>query len=122
MMKEYISENEFIPIILENSGCHHIKNNGNYISCANPDGDNQNAVTVYLNSNLTVINYTRSIDPDKNSHDIFDLVGFYLNLNFFETVNRICEWIDLDYYKNWDEELPESLAITKMLVEIVFVK
>lgn len=118
MMKEYILENGYIPVILENSGCHGIKNKGGYITCANPDGDNLNAVTVYLNPNLTAINYTRSINSDKNSHDIFDLIGFYLNLNFFETVKRICDWIELDYYKDWEEDLSESLRITKMLLEM----
>ncbi len=118
LMKEYILDNGYIPLILENSGCHHIKNKGDYITFANPDGDNANAATVYLNNNLTVINYTRSLNPEKRSHDIFDLVGFYLNMNFFETLKQICDWTDLDYYKDWDEDLPESLAITKMLLEM----
>ncbi len=118
LMKEYISDNNYVPFILENLGCHHIKDKGEYITCGNPDGDNTNAVTVYHNANLTVVNYTRSLNSEKNSHDIFDLAGFYLNLNFFETVKQICDWIDLDYYKDWDEDLPESLSITKMLMEM----
>lgn len=118
LMKEYISDNNYIPFILEKLGCHHIKEKGEYITCGNPDGDNINSVTVYLNSNLTVINYTRSLNSEKKSHDIFDLAGFYLNLNFFETVKKICDWIDLDYYKDWNEDLPESLLITKMLMEM----
>lgn len=118
LMKEYILDNNYVSFILENLGCHHIKNKGEYITCGNPDGDNANAVTVYLNANLTVVNYTRSINSEKKSHDIFDLAGFYLNLNFFETIKQICDWIDIDYYKNWDEDLPESLSITKMLMEM----
>lgn len=118
LMKEYILDNSYTPFILENLGCHHIKDKGEYITCGNPDGDNANAVTVYLNANLTVVNYTRSLNSEKKSQDIFDLAGFYLNLNFFETVKQICDWIDLDYYKDWDEDLPESLSITKMLIEM----
>lgn len=118
LMKEYILDNGYIPFILEKMCCHHIKEKGEYITCGNPDGDNVNSVTVYLNANLTVVNYTRSLNCEKKSHDIFDLAGFYLNLNFFETVKQICDWIDLDYYKNWDEDLPESLSITKMLMEM----
>lgn len=117
-MKEYILDNNYVSFILESLGCHHIKNKDEYIICANPDGNNTNAVTVYLNANLTVINYTRSLNSEKKSHDIFDLAGFYLNLNFFETVKQVCGWIDLDYYKDWDEDLPESLSITKMLMEM----
>ena len=117
-MKEYILDNGYIPFILEKMCCHHIKEKGEYITCGNPDGDNVNSVTVYLNANLTVVNYTRSLNCEKKSHDIFDLAGFYLNLNFFETVKQICDWIDLDYYKDWDEDLPESLSITKMLMEM----
>lgn len=118
LMKEYILDNGYIPFILEKMCCHHIKEKGEYITCGNPDGDNVNSVTVYLNANLTVVNYTRSLNCKKKSHDIFDLAGFYLNLNFFETVKQICDWIDLDYYKDWDEDLPESLSITKMLMEM----
>lgn len=117
-MKEYILDNGYIPFILEKMCCHHIKEKGEYITCGNPDGDNVNSVTVYLNANLTVVNYTRSLNCKKKLHDIFDLAGFYLNLNFFETVKQICDWIDLDYYKDWDEDLPESLSITKMLMEM----
>lgn len=116
-MKEYILENEYVPEILERLGCHHIKDKGDYISCANPDGDNPNAVTVYLNTNLTVVNYTRSLKP-KKCHDIFDLAEFYLNINFFEAIKQLCDWCDLDYYKDWNEDLPEAIKITKMLIEM----
>ena len=117
-MKEYILDNNYAPVILEKLGCHHIKDKGDYISCSNPDGDNQSAVTLYLNSNLTVVNYTRTLNPAKKSHDIFDLAEFYLNINFFEAVKQLCDWCDLDYYKDWNEDLPESLRITKMLMEL----
>lgn len=117
-MKEYILENNYAPVILEKLGCHHIKDKGDYISCANKDGDNPNAITLYLNTNLTVVNYTRTLNINKKSHDIFDLAEFYLNINFFEAVKQICDWIDLSYYKDWNEDLPESLRITKLLMEL----
>lgn len=117
-MKEYILENNYAPVILEKLGCHHIKDKGDYISCANKDGDNPNAITLYLNASLTVVNYTRTLNANKKSHDIFDLAEFYLNVNFFEAVKQLCDWIDLDYYKDWNEDLPESLRITKMLMEL----
>lgn len=117
-MKEYILENNYAPVILEKLGCHHIKDKGDYISCANKDGDNPNAITLYLNTNLTVVNYTRTLNINKKSHDIFDLAEFYLNINFFEAVKQLCDWIDLSYYKDWNEDLPESLRITKLLMEL----
>ena len=117
-MKEYILENNYAPVILEKLGCHHIKDKGDYISCANKDGDNPNAITLYLNTNLTVVNYTRTLNINKKSHDIFDLAEFYLNINFFEAVKQLCDWCDLDYYKDWNEDLPESLRITKFLMEL----
>lgn len=117
MMKEYILENEYVETILENLGCHHIKNKGDYITCGNPDGDNQSAVTVYLNTNLTVVNYTRSLN-NKKCHDIFDLAEFYLKINFFEAVKQLCDWISLDYYKDWNEDLPEAIRLTKLLLEL----
>ena len=118
-MKEYILENKYTETILENLGCHHIKNKGDYITCGNADGgDNPSAVTVYLNTNLTVVNYTRSLNSNKKCYDIFDLAEFYLNINFFEAVKQICDWIDLDYYKDWDEDIPESLKITNILLEL----
>lgn len=117
-MKEYILENNYAPVILEKLGCHHIRDKGDYISCANKDGDNQSAVTLYLNTNLTVVNYTRTLNTTKKSHDIFDLAEFYLHINFFEAVKQLCDWCDLDYYKDWNEDLPESLRLTKMLLEL----
>lgn len=118
MMKEYILENGYVETILENLGCHHIKDKGDYITCGNADGgDNPCAVTVYLNTNLTVVNYTRSLN-NKKCHDIFDLAEFYLKINFFETVKQLCDWISLDYYKDWNEDLPEAIRLTKLLLEL----
>lgn len=117
-MKEYILDNEYISTILENLGCHHIKNHGNYFTCGNPDGDNTSAITVYINSSLSVIDYTRCLSDSKRSTDIFDLAVFFLKTNFFNTVKQICEWIDLDYYKNWEEDMPESLKITKIIISM----
>lgn len=118
-MKEYILENDYVPVILEQLGCHHIKNKGHYITCGNADGgDNTSAVTVYLDTNLTVVNYTRTLNAAKKSHDIFDLAEFYLKINFFEALKKLCDWCDLDYHTDFDAELPESIKITKMLIEL----
>ena len=119
MLKEHILENDLIPKILEELGCHHIRKKDGYFQCANPDGDNVTAVCVYENTNLTTINYTRDISNGKNIHtDLISLVEFYKNETFPYAVKWICDVLDIDYYSNLDEDLPKSLQLTKMLVEM----
>lgn len=119
ILKEHILENNFIPTILEELGCHHIRKKDGYFQCANPDGDNVTAVCVYENTNLTTINYTRDISNGKNIHtDLISLVEFYKNESFPYAVKWICDVLDIDYYSNLDEDLPKSLQLTKMLVEM----
>ena len=119
ILKEHILENNFIPTILEELGCHHIRKKDGYFQCANPDGDNTTAVCVYENTNLTTINYTRDISNGKNIHtDLISLVEFYKNESFPYAVKWICDVLDIDYYSNLDEDLPTSLQLTKMLVEM----
>lgn len=119
ILKEHILENNFIPTILEELGCHHIRKKDGYIQCANPDGNNITAVCVYENTNLTTINYTRDISNGKNIHtDLISLVEFYKNETFPYAVKWICDILDIDYYSNLDENLPKSLQLTKMLVEM----
>lgn len=119
ILKEHILENNFIPTILEELGCHHIRKKDGYFQCANPDGDNTTAVCVYENTNLTTINYTRDISNGKSIHtDLISLVEFYKNESFPYAVKWICDVLDIDYYSNLDEDLPKSLQLTKMLVEM----
>ena len=119
VLKEHILENDLIPKILEELGCHHIRKKDGYIQCCNPDGDNTTAVCVYENTNLTTINYTRDISNGKNIHtDLISLVEFYKNESFPYAVKWICDVLDIDYYSNLDEDLPKSIQLTKMLVEM----
>lgn len=119
ILKEHILENNFIPTILEELGCHHIRKKDGYFQCANPDGDNVTAVCIYENTNLTTINYTRDISNGKNIHtDLISLVEFYKNETFPYAVKWICDVLDIDYYSNLDEDLPKSLQLTKMLIEM----
>ena len=119
VLKEHILENDLIPKILEELGCHHIRKKDGYFQCANPDGDNTTAVCVYENTNLTTINYTRDISNGKKIHtDLISLVEFYKNESFPYAVKWICDVLDIDYYSNLDEDLPKSLQLTKMLVEM----
>lgn len=123
-LKEYILENNFIPTILEQLGCHHIKyhSSKNYYSCGNPDGDNRTAIIVYENTYLGVIDYTRNILRDesgsKKNSDIFTLIEYFKKCSFFQAVKFTCDWIDLDYYHDFDGELPQSLKLTRMIFEM----
>ena len=118
-LKEYISLHDSVPSILESLGCHHIKDREEYYQCGNPDGDNSTAITVYKD-NLLTIDYTRNINPkDKRSTDIFDLVMYFQKCNFFQAVKQVCEWLGIDYYYDTDQELPQSIQITRLLSEMI---
>ena len=116
-LKEYIVDNECLDTILEEIGCKNIVPHEGYFTCANPDGDNKSAVVVYLNTNLTTINYTRDIAKNKQSADIFDLVSFYKDCSFPEALKYVHSVLGLDYYSE-PEEICESLQILKMLKEM----
>lgn len=119
MLKEHILENNLICTVLQELGCRHIKQKDGYIQCCNPDGNNPTAVCVYENTNLTTINYTRDITNGKKfSTDLISLVEFYKKLSFPYAVKWICDILDIDYYSNLDEDLPKSLQITKMLLDL----
>ena len=107
-----------MPTILENIGCANIRLTGNYYKARNPDGDNNNAITVYCDDNLTTIDYTRQLVSGDRNCDIFDLVKFFEKCNFFEAVKRVCEWIDLDYYSDPMDDVPESIRLTQLIVSM----
>lgn len=117
-LKENILENDLIPVVLEEVGCHHIKHRDGFYQCANPDGDNTTAVCVYENTNLTTINYTRDITNGRKGSDLISLVEFYKNETFPHAIKWICDVLDIDYYSNPEDELPESLKLTKILLDL----
>ena len=114
-LKEYILNNDYTEQILSELGCHHIINKGEYITCGNHDGDNKQAITIYLNDNLTCINYTRQLSKDKRTHDIFDLICFAKELSFPESLRWTCNLLGLDYYQE-PQDIPESLQILKVVM------
>lgn len=118
-LKEYISSNSKIEYILEEIGCKHIVNRGHYIQCGNYDGDRRNAIVVYCDEMLTCENYTRDIVGNKNSSDLIDLVMYNKKLPFFKAIKYLCDILGMDYYEMQnDDDLPESLKITQMLLEM----
>lgn len=112
--KEYIVNNDCVEQILSELGCHHIVNKGDYITCGNKDGDNRQAIVIYLNDNLTCINYTRQLSKDKRTHDIFDLISYAEDISFPEALKWACDLLGLDYYQE-PAEVPEMLQMIKLL-------
>lgn len=113
-LKTHIFSEGLSEQVLESIGCHNITKHGHdYLTCGNKDGDNKNAITLYLNENLTVVNYTRSISKTKRTTDLIDLVMFNENLTFPEALKFVCNEIGLDYYDSEIEEIPESLQLIK---------
>jgi DNA primase len=124
LLKEYIYENNYIEQILQSIGCHHVKyhpqgNPDPYWSAANKDGDNTTAINVYNKSSLRCVNYTRDMTNGKDiPTDIISLVCFTIGQSLFEGIKFICEIVGIDYYHNFEDDIPESLKITKLLYQM----
>ena len=116
-LKEYILDNDKLPEILQEIGCHSIHNHGGYITCGNKTGDNKSAIVIYINENVTVVNYTRSMTNNKRTTDIFDLICYNEDCSFPEALKFCCNLFGLDYYQE-PEDIPESLQILKMLQQM----
>ena len=116
-LKNYIYENRYVEQILESIGCHHIKYHASnaYWTCANANGDNNGAIVLYNNEYLMCLNYTRQMVKGDRKTDIVDLVCYTKNLTFPEGLKFICEEIGMSYYHDFDEDIPESFKILKMI-------
>lgn len=119
-LKEYIVENNLIETILSDLQCGHIKyhSSGNYFTSSNPDGDNKQAIVVYNNESLHCDNYTRQIKKDGSSSDLLDLVCYIKDLTFFEGLKYVCSIIGIEYYHDFTEDIPESLLITQLILDM----
>lgn len=115
-IKEYIFENGKVENVLEELGMHHIKwhNGGEYITCGMPDGDNPISTTIYNDSYLGVIAYTRDIKDAYGVSDIISLITFVRQCFFTESISWLCELFGLDYYSE-PQEVDESLSYMKMV-------
>ena len=118
-LKNYIYENNFIPQILESVVCHHIRFHDKYWTCGNYNGDNQTAISVYNTEYINVVNYTRDITQNgKLPSDLISLVCFNKELSPFNGIKFICGELGLDYYHDFEEDIPESLKITKLIFDL----
>ncbi|MED3562394.1 hypothetical protein [Bacillus xiapuensis] len=97
-LKEQIVNDDKIEEILEALGMHHINsNNGKYITCGMPDGDNTKSTVVYKD-NLHVDAYTRNIKDAYGFTDIISLVSFVNGTYHTESVKWICDICGYDFY------------------------
>ena len=121
-IKEYIYENDKIEYILQELDMQGIKVCGNYIQCGFPislDGKSKKSCVIYhTNDFLNVEAYTRDIKDEYGRSDIINLVCFVKSLYFTESLKWICDTLGLDYYSDPNEDLPESLKWTKMVMEV----
>jgi DNA primase len=118
-LKDKLLEENRIVDMLTELCCHHIKQSDNMIQCANPDGDNATAICIYLNENLTTINYTRTMLPSGQTRttDFIDLVSFIRNCSFFQSLQWICNVCGYDYYED-EPELPRNIRILYDIIEM----
>ncbi len=119
-LKRYIYENNYCEQILESINCHHIKFHsiGGYWTAGNPDGDNTGAIIIYNNELLICLNKTRQMVKVNRQTDIIDLVSFVKDINFPNALKFICDEIGLSYYHDFDEEIPDSFKILKIIEEM----
>ena len=116
-LKEEILNRELISDILEELGCHHVRDKGDYVQAGNKDGDNPNSIVVYKNEYISCLNYTRQITKNGRQADIFDLVAYFEDCSFAEAMKFVCGLAGIDYYGE-REDLPESLQILRMLKDM----
>ena len=89
-----------------------------YWTCANATGDNNGAIVVYNEEPLFCTNYTRQMIQSQRATDIIDLVGYTKELNFVQSIKFICNEIGLEYYHDFNEDVPESFQILKLIDEM----
>lgn len=120
-LKRYIMDNDTEDIvchILEDIGMWNIvAHDDEYISCSWHDGDNKAGCVVYLNT-LLVEAHTRDISTNSFCPDIFTLVGFCENLNFVESMNRVCHIIGIGLYDDITETIPMELQFLRELEDM----
>lgn len=118
-LKTYIFEENHVEEILQDIGCHHIYyHTSGYWTCANNDGDNKQAVVIRNNEYLSCTNYTRQMVSINRKTDLIDLVCFNKNLTFPEALKYVCNLIGIEYYHDFNEDAPESLQITDLILKM----
>lgn len=117
-LKEYIIINDKIEYVLEELGCHNIKLKVNeYYSCSFPNGDNKKGMLVYVD-NLYVHSQTKNIKDKYGNSDIITLTCYIKDMYFTNALKWLSDILGLDYYNDEQDEVPQSLLLTKMLMDM----
>jgi len=118
-IQEYIIINDKLEYILQELGCHNIKihDNNRYITCSFPNGDAKKGMSIYIES-LVIDSYTRNIKDKYGHSNLFTLVCFIKDLYFPFALKWLCETLGLDFYQEEQEEIPKSLQLTRMLLDM----
>lgn len=118
-LKSYIIEQSRVDEILQCIGCHHIHyHSSGYWTCANKDGDNKQAIVIWNNENLPCKNYTRQMTKLDRKTDIIDLVCYTNNMAFPEALKYLCDILGIEYYHDFNADVPESLQITDLILKM----
>ena len=118
-LKSYILEESRVDEILQSIGCHHIHyHSSGYWTCANKDGDNKQAIVVWNNEYLPCVNYTRQMVSNGRKTDLIDLVCYANNQSFPEALQFICGILGIEYYHDFNSDMPESLQITDLILKM----
>lgn len=85
-LKMYIYQNELLENVLENLGCHSIKNHAEYIRCGHEGGTRADSISIRNDPYLNVTDFVRDLNKISSTPDIITLVQFEKNLNFKDAV------------------------------------
>lgn len=103
-LKEYIISNNKIALILEKTGCHHIKEYQTEYRAALPNKTNATSVTVKKETLFTAVN-----SSDMNfTGDIFVLVMNLCNVSFGKANKLVHEFLGLKYSFNKSDKKPDT--------------
>lgn len=106
---------ELIEKILEEIGCHQIKHYSNKITAARPTGDNPSSVCCWINNeNLHTDIFTKGDYQSQPIRDLISCVGYICGLNFPQSMKKICNICNLDYYYQ-EPERPKLLSFLDMV-------
>lgn len=101
-LKEYIFNNNKIPFILEELGCHNIQyhnSSKNYWSASFPDGDNPNGINIDNNERLSYCSWSRDVNWS-DGQDLISLVEYIKHDNFINSFKWLHEILGLEYKHN----------------------
>jgi DNA primase len=83
-----------------------VRISGNTIKAANPNGDNKNAICLYIDDDKywNVEDFTRPEFQSRDYRDIISFVEFIKDISFSKAIKYICSICGFDYYTDTQEE------------------